>query len=67
MAHIFPDSSIILCSVPNALSADYNNVIAFKTETERYNYFSSKAIKILEKYLITICDSHNQIPIYRTK
>lgn len=52
MAHIFPDSSIILCSVPNALSADYNNVIAFKTETERYNYFSSKAIKILEKYSI---------------
>lgn len=49
---IFPDSTIILCSVPNAINPDYTNTITFKSEVERYNYFRSKAVKVLDKYSV---------------
>lgn len=50
--NILPDSTIILCKIPNSITIDYTDTITFKDEASRFEYFSSKAVKRVEKYSI---------------
>lgn len=52
MAYIFPESSITFCSLDIPLTSDYQNTILFESETEQLNYFSSKAVRVLDNYSV---------------
>lgn len=52
MAYIFPESSITFCSLDIPLTSDYQNTILFDNETAQLNYFSSKAVRVLDNYSV---------------
>lgn len=52
MAYIFPESNITFCSLDIPMTLDYQNTIKFNSKTEQLNYFSSKAVRVLENYSV---------------